>query len=379
MFSSARLAAILALALISIVGATLYPYGGNPSALFHMDAERAVSYQVPAQFVVLGVPGYDGMQYYDIAKNFALVFQPVRWPELNISDAMSYSYQRALLPALAFAFSFNQEVALPWVFLIINFLCLLLTGWLLFRRTQNPLFGFALALCPAAMVGLHFSLAEPVTLLLCTLLFLLLEKTERMGPVEILLLAALVLAREVNVLLAGFLMVFFLWKKEWKNALGALVGIAVFVVWHTVIYGIFAAIPFLWSTDKHGFPGWAVLEIFLGWKGWNALTLSSVALCLGFVLPATVMSVQETIKTRLKDLVPLGALAFLLLMWAMPDHIWGSVTSIGRVITPVYPFVILMCLKRNDLFARMLTGAILVLGLVTAAGLISSVHPFILS
>lgn len=379
MTSLLRNTVLLSAILIMLVGATLYPYGGDPSALFHMDVERAVSYSVPEGFIILGVPGYDGMQYYDIAKNFALVFQPSQWPELNISDAMSYSYQRALLPALAFAFSFNQVTALPWVFLIINLTCLVLTGLLVFRRSKNPLFGFALALCPAAMVGLHFSLAEPVTLLLCTLLFLLLEKTQRMGAVEVLLLSALVLAREVNVLLAAFLVAFFLWKYQWRNALLACIGIVVFVAWHTVIYKIFAAIPFLWSTDKHGFPGWAVLEIFLGWKGWNALTLSSIALCLGFVLPATIMSVQETIKTRLKELLPLGALAFLLLMWAMPDHIWGSVTSIGRVITPVYPFVILLCVKRNDVFARVLTGAILVLGVVTAAGLISVVHPFTLS
>jgi hypothetical protein len=81
----------------------------------------------------------------------------------------------------------------------------------------------------------------------------------------------------------------------------------------------------------------------------------------------------------MRELLPLGALAFLLLMWAMPDHIWGSVTSIGRVITPVYPFVILLCRKRNDVFALVLASAILALGLVTAAGLISIVHPFSLS
>ncbi len=66
-------------------------------------------------------------------------------------------------------------------------------------------------------------------------------------------------------------------------------------------------------------------------------------------------------------------------MCAMPDHIVGSITSIGRVITPVYPLLLFLCASRDSRMARILACAILIIGLGAAAGLASVIHPYTLA
>jgi hypothetical protein len=66
-------------------------------------------------------------------------------------------------------------------------------------------------------------------------------------------------------------------------------------------------------------------------------------------------------------------------MLLMPKYIWGSITSIGRVITPVYPLTVLLLAHRDSPLTRMLAIGILVLGLVTGVGLALILHPFTLA
>ncbi|MSR67567.1 hypothetical protein EXS65_01940 [Candidatus Peribacteria bacterium] len=372
--------ALLALALATIVAMNIRPYGWNITAVFHMDHVIHDAHAMPKDFVVLGVPAYDGAQYYQIARNIPIVFQPSKWNELRNTSPVSYAYQRFLLPLAAYMLSLGQEETLPWAFVLINIAALLLTATVVLRWNKgHPLTALALALSPTAMVAIHFTLAEPLTLLLITVSLLRIDKTKKIDAVTIALLSLLVWAREVNILFILFLIGYFLFKKHWRHAIVLLIPVGSFLLLHSLIYAIFGDIPFLISTGAHQFPGQAAYDVLVGHRGYDRYTLSSVALLLGFVLPALLWTGREILKTRSLDLLPFGAFAFLCLMLIMPDYIWGSITSIGRVITPVYPLTLLALCKHRTFSAKLLTLSILLLGIGTGIGLMLQIHPFTLA
>lgn len=362
--------------IIGILILTLAPYRGNPTALFHMDQERAEHYHIPAGFVVLDVPGYDGMQYYYIARNMPALVWPEPRAQLRTESALSYSYQRFLLPLGAWLLALGADALLPWSFLLINVLALVGASALLLRWKRDAwLPAIALAICPGAMVGLHFSLAEPLTLIVITAALLQRLSGKPADLLTIALISGAVLAREVNILFALFLMGHAVLRRQWKDAVLLVIPLLVFIAWHGIIWLLFDQIPFLWSAEKRNLPFVAMLEILSGAKGWNRLTLSSVALMTGFFLPALALALSKLRRAPL-DLLGLGTLAFLLVMSVMPDHIWGSMTSIGRVITPVYPCALLLAAREKGWMAQWLAIGTVLLGLAIALGLALTVHPY---
>src|SRR5579864_32512 len=110
----------VAVVLAALVIATLRPYAWNPSAFFHLDKQTADLRGVPPGFVVLNVPGYDGEQYYEIARSMPLLFNHAKWEDLTTPTTIAYSYQRFLLPLAAFTLSLGHEAALPYTFLFIE-------------------------------------------------------------------------------------------------------------------------------------------------------------------------------------------------------------------------------------------------------------------
>jgi hypothetical protein len=121
------------------------------------------------------------------------------------------------------------------------------------------------------------------------------------------------------------------------------------------------------------------MRILFGLHGYDKKTLSSIALMLGFVFPGIAYTLSVLWKQRRIDLLPLGSIAFFGVMLIMPFYIWGSVTSIGRVITPIYPLYVLLLASRDSTLTKVLAAALLGLGIVTAAGLALSIHPFTLA
>lgn len=368
---------------VGITAWTLAPYGGHPSALFHYGTDQSVD-DLPSGFVVLDVPSYDGALYYRIARQMPLIFSAGGREELATTEPKSYAYQRVLLPALAAIVSFGNDVALPWAFLAINLLAIAGTGYVLLRGTGNALAILALTLSPAAMLGLHFSLAEPVTILLLTMFLIRAQERApdraqewaRWGFVNAILLSLAVLAREVNFLFAFGALAWFVLHRRWRDAAWMLVPIAVFALWHSIIFSIFGEWPFFLSADKRDLPLVAIREIISGTKGYNAYTLSSIALLLLFVLPVLGWTLTQVIRRKDFSLPTLGALAFALLMLTMADHIWGSITSIGRVITPVYPCAVVALAMRDTWPARAILSATMLLGLTVGISLALNVHPF---
>lgn len=362
-----------------VVILTLRPYDWNASAFFHMDKNLAQGNVLPQGFVVLSVPAYDGAQYYHVARNVPKMIDRTQWKFLRLEIPPSYAYQRFLLPLTAFLLAFGQTAFLPYSFLLINILSLIATGYLVLKKVKNPLYGLALALSPAALIGLHFTLGEPLTILLLTAFLIRWDDRKKIDTIGIGLLSLLVLTREVNVLFAGLVLVFLLFKREWKQASLILIPILVFTLFHGFLYVLFNDFPFLDSGAKRALPFQAIIPLLAGMRGYDRYTLSGIALFLCFVLPAILWIGYDLRKRKTTEFLPWATLAFLGLMITMPDFIWGSITSIGRVITPVYPLFLLYAARRDTMPARAIAAAILAMGLAIGFGLAFIAHPYVLT
>lgn len=369
---------LAALTVLGVVGLTLAPYGGNPSVFFHLDQTVYDEHPTPAGFVVLGVPAYDGAHYYQVARNIPALLDVSQWEWLKSLVTDSYSYQRLTLPLLAFVVSLGQDSTLPWAFLLINILSLVGASYLIFRHTRQPLYAVAIALSPAAMVGLHFSLAEPLTLFLLTAFLVRYATHGRIDWLSVVLLCLAAWSREVNLLFLALLFVYSLGRRRWQDAALVLIPLAAFLVLQGWIHAIFGNYPFLMSADKRTLPFEAMIQLITGGYGYNQFTATSIPLAVLFVLPALVWTVLKIIKGDWSFLA-VGALAFLGLMTTMPEFIWSSITSIGRVITPVYPLTILLIAKHETPFSKYLGYVILVIGIGAGVTLALITHPFTLS
>jgi len=364
-------------AIAVILTLTLAPYGMRPSALFHVDAVMSTAHAPSNGFVVLDVPSYDGAQYYGIARNMPVIFSPSRWNELPATLPTSYAYQRFLLPLCAWLLAAGQTPLLPYAFVLINIVSLIAASVILWSATKSKLGTLAIALSPAAMVGLHFMIAEPLTILMLTVfLTRFIRNNEKLGWLDVLVLALLPLSREVNILFCGLLGVYLLCRRNWRDAFLCLIPLATFLLLHGWMYQVFQEMPFIMSADKRTLPFEAMGELIIGSYGYNRLTLTSIPFALFVVIPALFWTGNLILRNRDRSFAAIGSFVFLLLMTTMPDHIWGSITSIGRVITPVYPLLILTCIRQNTVTAKLLIAAMLSIGLGAGLSLASVIHPF---
>lgn len=368
---------IAALAIGTVLTLTLVPYSMKPSALFHLGVLQERSHPLPDGFIVLDVPSYDGAQYYGIARNMPVIFHPSRWNQLPHLEPTSYAYQRFLLPLSAWILALGHTAWLPFTFTLINITSLIAAAWIFWRSTKSSLGTCALVLSPAAMIGMHFMLAEPLTILLITaFLTRFIRNNEKLEWLDVVLLALLPLSREVNILFCGVVWLYLLWRRNWTDAKWALAPFVTFFALHEWIYQVFDQLPFLMSADKRTLPFEAMFTLIFGGYGYNRLTLTSIPLAVLVVIPALIWTGTLIVKNKDRSFVAIGAFIFLLLMTTMPDHIWGSITSIGRVITPVYPLLILTAIKHKSRMAIWLPATILMIGLGAGLSLASVIHPF---
>lgn len=367
---------MIACGILAFVAASIQPYGWRPSSLFHLDHTIADTHPLPTGTVVLDVPAYDGAGYYQLARSMPQIAQPSEWAALRQTTPGPYAYQRFLLPLVAFIVTLGNDTVLPWAFLSINILCVLLLAT--FLRKKYPEYWLPhLALCfsPAIVLGLHFSLAEPITVLCATIFLVRFANTKQLDLLTVLLLCTLVLAREVMVLFVGAVALWLVIQKRWRDLPWLLLPFGVFTSLHTLIYLISHQIPFLWSAEKHTLPFQAIFELITGKYGYNSYTLTSIPLALGFVLPGFLWTGSRIWQKDLRFEI-VAAFCFFSLMTLMPDYIWGSITSIGRVITPIYPLCWLSHCRKPSRFSAYLLTTILIIGIYTALGLASVVHPY---
>lgn len=114
-------------------------------------------------------------------------------------------------------------------------------------------------------------------------------------------------------------------------------------------------------------------------EGLNTYRLSALGL-LFFVTPLCVALGKEWWNKRQH----IGVYAFLLTgltctMLSMDSHMWGAITSIGRVVTPIYPVYALYAAQRDTWIERTLSVILIVVSIVAAIGIAWVKHPYIVS
>lgn len=96
------------------------------------------------------------------------------------------------------------------------------------------------------------------------------------------------------------------------------------------------------------------------------------------IVPLILILVRD-LKQKQFDNITIPLTLFLVFLFLMPNYIWGSITSVGRVLTPLYPLGIMASMHPKDHLGKIALIGMIATGVMTAIGLALSVHPFTLA
>ncbi len=369
---------LTALALLCLVAFGVRQYDGNISALLHMDVPFGELHNVPEGLVVYEDAGYDGMLYYQVTRDL-----PALFTDGQTSLDSPYRFQRILLPLLTYAFTLGNADAFPYAILAINIVAAL--GALLFmlRMTKGKiLHALTTVFNPAILVGILYMLTEPVSLFLIVLfLFAFQKNNHRLNVATLTALTLSLLARETTVFLIGLLFLWFLWNKEWKQAALIVIPILLLVLWQYFLVLRLGSVAFQANSNIIDLPFQGPVQIFMWLMEGKKVTyvLSSIGLFC-FVLPLFLHLCREWIQKRTRvDILAFLTAGLTVTMLMMDSHMWGAITSIGRVVTPIYPVYALYAAARDTKVERVISMILIVVSIVAAIGIASVTHPYVLS
>ena len=215
-----RIIGFIALLLIILAALATRNFHWNVSALLHMDQTFGETYNVPNNIILYKDGGYDGMSYYQVAREIPQLFLG-NSPENPPFYGNAYRSQRILLPFLAYILSLGKEAWLAHMILIINIasVCGALALVLKMSKRLN-VHVFTIVFNPAALVGILFSLTEPLSLFFITLFLYLWEKNDhKMNMAQVSALALATLARETTIFLIGLIFIYEFCRNKWKVSL----------------------------------------------------------------------------------------------------------------------------------------------------------------
>jgi hypothetical protein len=173
--------------------------GWDASALVVAGDQFADPASVPAGLTVeKNSAGYDGQFYYRLALNPFTT----KWIDDGIRfDYPTYRQQRILMPLVIWIFSLGNAAAIPWLFIIVNVLCVGILAWCsatLLREFTNPWWSALIWLYPGWALSMARDCVEimEVALLVATALAL----RRRRFVIAALLAACAVLTKETALL-----------------------------------------------------------------------------------------------------------------------------------------------------------------------------------
>jgi hypothetical protein len=188
----------------------------------------------PQPLTIRHYTGYDGQFYY----RFALDPLSNERTAYGITiDGPAYRGQRILYPVLAYLLAFGRMTWVPWSMIIVNYLAIcglaLSAGRLAELLGAPALYGLALPLLPAALLGLARDLTDPTAIALMVFALFLIQSRRTSSGACILALA--VLARETMVVLAAALFIQSGWRairkqSRWGGSIVLLIPIATYVL-----------------------------------------------------------------------------------------------------------------------------------------------------
>ncbi len=376
--SPSRLSVILsAIGLLLLVALGVSHYEGRVSGLLHMDVPFGRMNDVPGGVVLYTDAAYDGMLYYQVARDISKLFLG---GEITLDSP--YRFQRILLPLIVFTLTAGHEPLFPHALLLVNLACAIGTLILMLRLTGGRvLHSLSAILNPAVLVGILYTLTEPLSLFFMVVFFTVWQKRgQRLTAGSLAALMLSLLARETTVFLIGLLFLWVLWKRQWRDAALLVIPIVLFIGWQYFLDLRLGAAGFQANSNIVTYPfGGPISVITRLMDNAHPYLLSSLALML-FVLPLAAALGKEWIEKRWQ----IGFRCFLLsglcfTMLIMDEHMWGAITSIGRVVTPIYPVYALYAAANDTWIERSLSVILIVISCIAAIGIASIPHPYILS
>lgn len=370
-----------AILLLAFVWLGVRQYDGNVSALLHMDRAFGERHAVPPGVVLYEDAGYDGMLYYQVARDL-----PALFAGRETSYDAPYRFQRILLPLLAYAAVLGQDRFLPYSLLAVNLLAALLSLALILPLTKGKrLHALTVVLNPAILVGVLYSLTEPLSILFIVLFFRVwLKRDPQLTALSLLLLFLSLLARETTVFLIALLGAWFFLHRQWKQMLLVTLPVFAFLPWQYYLTQRLGAVPFQASGQIMNFPlrGPVLLLRSLFTESGTMLLyrLSSIGILLYVLSLCTALGRVWIDRRGRVGLFPflVSGLAFIMLSMDATT-IWGSITSIGRVVAPIYPVYALYASKRDTKAERLVSWILIAVSIVAAVGIASVPHPFTVS
>lgn len=378
-------AAILLAALIALA---ISKYDWNVSALLHVSQEFGEAFEIPQGVVLYEDGGYDGMLYYQVARDIPeIFFGNTETPQRGVSTDVptynnAYRAQRILLPLSAYLFSLGNESLLPFTFLLINIFAVLGALALgLKSMGRLTLHHFTLIANPAALVGILFSLTEPLSLFFTTLFLYLWKRAgERITAGQVLALSLGMLTRETMLfLIVPFAFLFFLQRKP-KDALLTILSLLPFCLFQGFLYLRFEELGFATGAHMFTLPFLGVWQLLLSsFTDISAYRLSSLSLLFFFIFPLFILTASHWMKENTHGIPETSLLFLLAVLLSLDAHIWGVITSVGRVLAPLYPLYAFSAMERDSLTERILSLNLFVVSVVAAIGIASIAHPFSIS
>jgi hypothetical protein len=279
--------------------------------------------------------GFDGQFYYLIAHNpmpAAALASAIDTPDLR--------YERILVPLLAYAAALGNPKAIVFSFVAVNLTFLFLGSWWMGKtialRGANPAWGLTFLLIPAVPISLDRMTVDLALVALAAGVFYFWETDQSSKMFAA--MALMCLTRDTGVLIVAAFVVFFLIRRQRKQALVALAAALPFTLWLAYVWTLhplqfhpwLPAHPFAWTWEFLVHPAPYPFSPAIG----SAVRLLDLAALAGLIwgVAAAVLGARRRILTpaRVCNLL-FGGLAFYLLSL---DE-WTHVYDFGRVLSPL--------------------------------------------
>lgn len=310
-------------------------------ARFNWNPLRLVTIgQVFNQGIVNGNGGYDGQFAYYIATE-----GPNATPKLDLPPA--FRYQRIVYPLLSALLSFGQRDLVPWAMLVIDILAhaaaaAILAHLLATQTRASPWWALVPALWVGALVSIRLDLNEPLAMAF-SLAGVALFIDKRIGLAG-LLFGLAGLTKDLGLILAGGLIIYTLFRRQWKNTvLLGLLSAGPYIVWALLLR--------LWLGASPGQPGPPRLPLILPFANlaYAENTLSLLLELLWAFVPAALIGIAAIRwLRRYPDRVEpwLAAFAALFTLYIPPANIAELIGTL-RIIQPLLVASILFLASVN--------------------------------
>ena len=227
--------------LCSLVAIGTYNYGWNISALIHIDVPFAKEHKLPPGLVLYQDSAYDGEAYYQIARDI-----PALMKGEPTSFKSAYRFQRIIYPLFTYVLSLGNEHHFPLAMLGINIVASLFGLLIMFKITRGRiLHTLTILLNPAILVGILFSLTEPLSLFFIILFFYCWERAgKKIDILSLVPLTVSLFARETTIFLIVLMILWMLWHKRWKECLLLFIPVFLLFLWNKFLFTQFEAVSF---------------------------------------------------------------------------------------------------------------------------------------